>query len=117
MTTVAPVDISKPVRRGAEWRLRLNVKTPSGAAQDIGSDTSIFTCTLRTGEAKDATVVLTPTKTVVSAAGGIIDFSLTPTQMLTPSTGLDYWVSVYVNASWTNSIDRLEAHGRLDIIG
>lgn len=116
-----PIDISRVLRRGAELRIRLNVKKPSGDAQPltVGGVFPTITANVRTGEAKDATVVVALTQTVVSDAGGSIDFSLTPTQTAALLTaGLEYWASVWIShASWTSGIDRLELHGELDVVG
>lgn len=112
---VAPLRIDTPLRRGAPFRERLYVKTSSGAAQDISGAT--FTATVRTGEAKDATTIYSLTQTVASYVGGAIDFSLTPTQTLALVTGLEYWVSIWVSGTFTGSEDRLELHGRLDLVG
>ncbi len=120
VTPVAPIRMDLQLRRGSELRIRLEVKTASGDAQPltVAAVFPTFTATARVGEGKDATVTLTLTQTVVSDAGGIIDFSLTPTQTLTFIQGFENWYSVYVShVNWTAGIDRLELHGRLDIIG
>lgn len=116
----APLALIKPLRRGSELRIRLNLKKPSGDPQPltVGGVLADFTPTVRAGEGKDATLVLALTETIVSDPGGIIDFSLTPTQTLTFTTGLDYWVSVWVSHGlFTGGVDRLELHGKLDVIG
>lgn len=112
---IAPLALIKPLRRGSELRIRLNVKTFSGQPQDTTGAT--FTANIRTGEAKDSTVIAVLTKTIVSDPAGIVDFSRTPTETLALVGGLDYWVSIWVNGTFTGGIDRLELHGKLPLIG
>jgi len=112
----APLKLDKPLRRGAELRIRHTVLTASGAPQDIAG--AVFTANVRSGEGKDTTIIFALTQTVVSNPAGVIDFSLTPAQTLALVSGIDHWISVWVNhATWTGGIDRLELHGRLDLIG
>lgn len=118
---LAPIRNDIQLRRGTELLIRLEVKTASGAAQPltVGGVFPTFTATARVGEGKDAIVTATLTRTTVSDAGGVVTFSLTPTQTQTVFVaGLENWYSIYVShVSWTAGIDRLELHGKLDIIG
>ncbi len=107
--------MDQPLRRGTEFRVRHYVLTPSGTAQDITGAT--FTANIRTGEGKDTTIVYTCTQTIGSLAGGIIDFSNTDLETLTFITGLDYWFSAWVTHPTWATVDRLELHGKLDIVG
>lgn len=113
---VAPLKLDKPQRRGAELHIRLTVLKADGSAEDITGAT--FTANVRTGEAKDAAILIALTQTVVSLAGGVIDFTLDPSLTIFFTSGIDYWVSVWVShPTWTGGIDRLELHGRMDIVG
>lgn len=108
------------IRRGFEWRIRLQIFVENAEGDLVPQSLSGFTITgkILVADSKDSTAVasVTVTTTTVDTASGRFDISINQTDTALLTVGVRYFYMVYANhATITGGKDEMVRMGAVEV--